>query len=74
MGADTTFGRVIPGITSVTAPVFTAGESFPLVLTLVMPARGVTSDWDVSRLSAAPRCPTRAVPEFLGHSVERDGG
>ncbi|MEU2676714.1 IclR family transcriptional regulator [Streptomyces sp. NPDC007107] len=68
-GVANTVGGVIPGITSVAAPVFTAGESFPLVVTLVMPARGVTEQ-DVARLSAELLDSTRAMSEVLGHAVD----
>ncbi|MFI5856253.1 IclR family transcriptional regulator [Streptomyces parvulus] len=70
-GVASTVGGVIPGITSVAAPVFTAGESFPLVVTLVMPARGVTEQ-DVARLSDELLHATRAMSEVLGSPVDRD--
>ncbi|WP_191134080.1 hypothetical protein [Streptomyces sp. col6] len=54
------------------APVFTAGESFPLVVTLVMPARGIT-EHDLTRLSAELLRSTRAMSEVLGHPVDRRG-
>lgn len=41
-GVAVTSGGVIPGVTSIAAPVFAAGESLPLVVALVMPARQVT--------------------------------
>lgn len=68
-GVASTVGGVIPGITSVAAPVFTAGESFPLVVTLVMPVRGVTEQ-DVERLSSELLTSTRAMSEVLGHAVD----
>ncbi|MEU7696686.1 IclR family transcriptional regulator C-terminal domain-containing protein [Streptomyces sp. NPDC039028] len=68
-GVATTVGGVIPGVTSVAAPVFTAGESFPLVVTLVMPARGLT-DQDVARLSTELLDSARAMSEMLGHPTE----
>lgn len=68
-GMATTVGSVIPGVTSLAAPVFTAGESFPLVVTLVMPARGVTEQ-DVARLTAELLSSTRAVSEALGHPTD----
>ncbi|MFC8448113.1 IclR family transcriptional regulator [Kitasatospora sp. NPDC057223] len=68
-GVATTVGGVIPGVTSLAAPVFTAGESFPLVVTLVMPARGLTEQ-DVTRLSAELLSSTRAMSEMLGHPVD----
>ncbi|MGW4809211.1 IclR family transcriptional regulator [Kitasatospora sp. NPDC004272] len=67
-GVATTVGGVIPGVTSLAAPVFTAGESFPLVVTLVMPARGLT-EHDTARLSAELLSSTRAMSEVLGHPV-----
>ncbi len=68
-GVASTVGGVIPGVTSVAAPVFTAGDSFPLVLTLVMPARGVT-ERDVRDLSAELLRSARAMSEVLGHAGE----
>ncbi|WP_306326975.1 hypothetical protein [Streptomyces venezuelae] len=49
---------------------FTAGESFPLVVTLVMPARGLTEQ-DVTRLSAELLSSTRAMSEMLGHPTDQ---
>ncbi|WP_407915823.1 IclR family transcriptional regulator [Kitasatospora sp. NE20-6] len=65
-GAASTVGGVIPGVTSVAAPVFTAGDSFPLVVTLVMPARGVT-DERLAALTAQLLHATRAMSDDLGH-------
>ncbi|MER5948154.1 IclR family transcriptional regulator [Streptomyces sp. NPDC001904] len=67
-GVATTAGGVIPGVTSLAAPVFTAGDSFPLVVTLVMPARGITEQ-DLPRLAAELLNSTRAMSEMLGHST-----
>ncbi|GAA3309808.1 IclR family transcriptional regulator [Streptomyces cinereospinus] len=66
-GVASSRGGVIPGVTSVAAPVFTAGESLPLVVSLVMPARGVTEQ-DLAELSAELLRSTRAMSEELGHS------
>lgn len=41
-GFALTSGGVIPGVTSVAAPVFAAGESLPLVVAIAMPARQAT--------------------------------
>jgi DNA-binding IclR family transcriptional regulator len=41
-GLAVTSGGVIPGITSLAAPVFAAGESLPLVIAVAMPARLAT--------------------------------
>ncbi|MGW2476697.1 hypothetical protein [Streptomyces sp. NPDC001665] len=51
------------------APVFTAGESFPQVVTLVMPAPGL-AEQDIARLSAELLRSTRAMSEVLGHVVD----
>ncbi|MET9252712.1 IclR family transcriptional regulator [Streptomyces sp. NPDC003717] len=66
-GVATTYGGVIPGVTSVAAPVFTAGESLPLVVTLVMPTRGVSEE-DLPVLSAEVLRSARAMSEELGRS------
>ncbi|MEU6844712.1 IclR family transcriptional regulator [Streptomyces sp. NPDC046716] len=71
-GVATTAGGVIPGVTSLAAPVFTAGDSFPLVVTLVMPARGVTEQ-DMPRFVTELLNATRAMSEMLGHSGRASG-
>ena len=43
-GVALTSGGVIPGVTSVAAPVFAAGESLPLVVALALPARVATGE------------------------------
>jgi DNA-binding IclR family transcriptional regulator len=43
-GVALTSGGVIPGVTSVAAPVFAAGESLPLVVALALPAREATEE------------------------------
>ncbi|MFE6365692.1 IclR family transcriptional regulator [Streptomyces sp. NPDC057806] len=68
-GVASTVGGVIPGVTSVAAPVFTVGESFPLVVTLVMPARGIT-ERDLAHHTRELLDATRAMSEVLGHSVD----
>ncbi|MFJ9888979.1 IclR family transcriptional regulator [Streptomyces sp. NPDC091287] len=70
-GVATTFGGVIPGVTSLAAPVFTAGESLPLVVTLVMPARGTTEESLVG-LSAELLRSTRSMSEELGYAPHND--
>lgn len=75
-GVATASGGVIPGVTSVAAPVFTAGDSLPLVATLVMPARGITEK-ALAGFSAEPlrsaRARARARSEELGHTTHGDG-
>ncbi|KAB8159500.1 helix-turn-helix domain-containing protein [Streptomyces sp. 3MP-14] len=68
-GVATTSGGVIPGITSVSAPVFAAGDSLPLVVTLVMPARGVTEE-EIARHSAELLRSAREMSEDLGHATQ----
>ncbi|MFD7691606.1 IclR family transcriptional regulator [Streptomyces sp. NPDC059781] len=70
-GVATTSGGVIPGVTSVAAPVFTAGDSLPLVVTLVMPARGITEK-ALAGLSAELLRSARAMSEELGHTTHGD--
>ncbi|KLO31377.1 IclR family transcriptional regulator [Mycolicibacter heraklionensis] len=41
-GLSITSGGIIPGIASVAAPVFAAGESLPLVVAVVLPAQAAT--------------------------------
>ncbi|MDP4511709.1 IclR family transcriptional regulator [Nonomuraea turcica] len=43
-GYAVTSGGVIPGVTSVAAPVFTTGEALPLAVAIVLPARLATDD------------------------------
>ncbi|MGW5639912.1 IclR family transcriptional regulator [Streptomyces sp. NPDC003832] len=68
-GVASTVGGLIPGVASVAAPVFSVGESFPLVVTLVMPARGVT-DEDMARLAEELLSSTRAMSEELAHTPD----
>ncbi|MFJ5780188.1 IclR family transcriptional regulator [Streptomyces sp. NPDC093094] len=72
-GVAGTVGGLIPGVTSVAAPVFSVGESFPLVVTLVMPARGITEQ-DLARLSEELLRSTRAMSDELGHTPDRRAG
>ncbi|WP_343244548.1 IclR family transcriptional regulator [Streptomyces sp. SID11385] len=68
-GVAATVGGVIPGVTSLAAPVFTAGDSFPLVVTLVMPSRVATEE-DLPRLTGELLHSTRAMSDDLGYSAE----
>ncbi|NUP03969.1 MAG: IclR family transcriptional regulator [Nonomuraea sp.] len=71
-GVAVTSGGIIPGVTSLAAPVFTAGESLPLVVALAMPARGVSEE-KLAELSAELRRSAQAMSEELGHSGHRKG-
>ncbi|MFI8003516.1 IclR family transcriptional regulator [Streptomyces sp. NPDC086010] len=70
-GVATTSGGVIPGVTSVAAPVFTAGDSLPLVVTLVMPTRAVSEQNLADHAEELLRS-ARAMSDELGHSAQRD--
>ncbi|MDL4813276.1 IclR family transcriptional regulator [Actinomadura opuntiae] len=66
-GVAVTSGGVIPGIASLAAPVFTAGDSLPLVVALAMPARVVTEK-ALADLAAELRRSARTMSEELGAS------
>ncbi|MEU6111994.1 IclR family transcriptional regulator [Streptomyces albidoflavus] len=66
-GVAATVGGVIPGVTSLAAPVFTAGDSLPLVVTLVMPSRGLT-EATLTDLAQELRESARTMSEQLGFS------
>ncbi|MGA5573612.1 IclR family transcriptional regulator domain-containing protein [Streptomyces koyangensis] len=67
-GVAATVGGVIPGVTSLAAPVFTAGDSLPLVVTLVMPSRGLTVA-TLTDLAQELRESARTMSEQLGHAA-----
>ncbi|WP_147472616.1 hypothetical protein [Streptomyces triticirhizae] len=52
--------------------VLAAGDSLPLVVTPVMPARGVT-DEEIARHPAELLRSARAMSEDLGHATHQDG-
>jgi DNA-binding IclR family transcriptional regulator len=68
-GYALTSGGVIPGITSVAAPVFTAAGPLPLAVALVLPAVEAT-DAVVAGVAAELLRTTRVMSAELGH-VER---
>ncbi len=68
-GFAVTSGGVIPGVTSVAAPVFTTGEALPLAVALALPAQHATAD--VLRDSAAALLDTTAaMSTAIGHQPE----
>jgi len=69
-GVAVTSGGVVPGVVSVAAPVFSAGESLPLVVAVAMPARQVTDEILVS-VSAELLHSADAMSEELGYSRQR---
>ncbi|UDF10823.1 IclR family transcriptional regulator [Streptomyces sp. WA1-19] len=66
-GVAATVGGVIPGVPPSRPPVFTAGDSLPLVVTLVMPSRGLT-DTTLTELGEELRETARTMSEQLGHA------
>ncbi|WTD07277.1 hypothetical protein OH717_12245 [Streptomyces albidoflavus] len=72
-GVAPTVGGVIPGVTSLAAPVFTAGDSLPLVVTLVMPSRGLTVA-TLTDLAQELRESARTMSEQLGHAAHAQQG
>jgi DNA-binding IclR family transcriptional regulator len=61
-----TSGGVVPGVSSVAAPVFTTGDSLPLVVAIVLPARHAT-DGLITTLAAELLATTSAMSTELGH-------
>ena len=73
-GLAVTSGGVIPGVSSVAAPVFTTGESLPLVVAAALPARHATEEV-LAAVSAELLSTTRAMSAELGHgAAPRDRG
>lgn len=65
-GVAITSGGVIPGVTSVAAPVFTTGEALPLAVAIALPARLATQAV-LRTVSAALLQTTKAMSAELGH-------
>lgn len=70
-GVAVTSGGVIPGVTSVAAPVFPAGESMPLAIAVVLPAR-LADDETMSRIEQELRRTTSAISADLGAADAAD--
>lgn len=68
-GFAVTSGGVIPGVTSVAAPVFTTGESLPLAVALALPAQQATPG-ALREVSADLLDTTKAMSAAIGHQVE----
>ena len=60
-----TSGGVVPGVTSLAAPVFTTGDSLPLVVAIALPARHATDEF-VATLAADLLATTSAMSAELG--------
>lgn len=63
-----TSGGVVPGVTSLAAPVFTTGDSLPLVVAIALPARHATDEL-IATLAADLLATTSAMSAELGHAV-----
>src|SRR4051794_7346507 len=68
-GVAETSGGVIPGVTSLAAPVFPAGESLPLVVALVLPARYASAE-EIKRLEAELVRTVKEISVDLGSAAE----
>jgi DNA-binding IclR family transcriptional regulator len=64
-GYALTSGGVIPGVTSVAAPVFGAGETLPLVISVAMPARNADAE-TVAAVAAELLATTAAIDADSG--------
>ena len=71
-GFAVTTGGVIPGVTSVAAPVFTTGESLPLAVALALPAQHATPDV-LRDVSADLLDATQAMSAEIGHQTGSPG-
>lgn len=69
-GTALTSGGVVPGVTSVAAPVFSAAESLPLVVAVAMPA-AQASEATIAAVTADLRKTTEAISAELGHAKRR---
>ncbi|HEY0813150.1 MAG TPA: IclR family transcriptional regulator [Pseudonocardia sp.] len=65
-GVALTSGGVVPGVTSVAAPVFTTGETLPLVIAIAMPAAQAT-EAAISAVTTELRKTAGAISAELGH-------
>jgi len=68
-GVAETSGGVIPGVTSLAAPVFPAGESLPLVIALALPARLATAG-ELARIEGELVRTVQQISEDLGSAAE----
>ncbi|WP_410589306.1 IclR family transcriptional regulator [Amycolatopsis sp. lyj-23] len=66
-GVAVTSGGVVPGVVSVAAPVFSAADSLPLVVAVVLPAQQAT-DAELTSVTAELLSSARLMSQELGHS------
>ncbi|MFJ8025739.1 IclR family transcriptional regulator [Streptomyces sp. NPDC096311] len=64
-GVAITSGGVVPGVTSIAAPVLTSGSPLPVVVAVVMPARHATGS-SIESASAALLETVRAIADEMG--------
>jgi DNA-binding IclR family transcriptional regulator len=69
-GYAVTSGGIIPGISSVSAPVFSSVDSLPLAMTVVFPAEEVDKD-EMDRVTATLLETTRTISSELGVSADK---
>lgn len=69
-GVAITYDAVIPGVSSVAAPVFTTGESLPLAVAVALPARFATPEV-LREVAAHLLDTTKAMSAELGHRPGR---
>ena len=69
-GTAVTSGGVIPGVTSVAAPVAAGGDSLPLVVGIALPARQATAE-EVERVSGELLATTAQIAVELGSGSVR---
>ena len=68
-GVAITSGGIIPGVTSIAAPVMTNGESLPLVVSVALPARNATPEV-LALVSKELLTTTRAISDELGFHAQ----
>jgi DNA-binding IclR family transcriptional regulator len=69
-GVAVTHNAIIPGVSSVAAPVFTTGESLPLAVAVALPARYATPEV-LREVTAQLLETTKAMSAELGHPPAR---
>jgi len=69
-GYAMTSGGVIPGVTTLAAPVLTSGESLPLAVALAIPEREATTEV-IAAAAEALLATTRSISAELGHQAGR---
>jgi DNA-binding IclR family transcriptional regulator len=69
-GYALTSGGLVPGVASVAAPVFTAGESLPLVVALALPAQQATPEV-LREIAADLLDTTAAMSAEIGYQPSR---